>query len=59
MDVCECDLVDIWALGKFNDRYVYILFAIDFFFQISTYGTSEVQDRYRSDVSVSVNFQGP
>ena len=28
-------------------------------FQISTYVPSEVQDRYLSDVSVSVNFQEP
>jgi len=31
MDVWECDLVDVRALGKFNDRYVYILSAIDVF----------------------------
>ena len=31
MDVRECDLVDVRALGKFNDRYVYILSAIDVF----------------------------
>jgi len=31
MDVWECDLVDFRALGKFNDRYVYILSAIDVF----------------------------
>jgi len=31
MDVWECDLVDIRALGKFNDKYVYILFVLDVF----------------------------
>jgi len=31
MEVCECDLVDVRALGKFNDGYVYILSAIDVF----------------------------
>ena len=24
MDVSECDLVDVQALGKFNDNYIYI-----------------------------------
>ena len=29
MDVWERDLVDVRALGKYNDKYVYILSAID------------------------------
>jgi len=28
MDVWECDLVDVRALGKFNDNYKYILTVI-------------------------------
>jgi len=35
MDVWECDLVDVRALGKFNDSYVYILSAIDVFSKFS------------------------
>jgi len=31
MDVWECDFVDVRDLGKFNDRYVYLLSAIDVF----------------------------
>jgi len=31
IDVWECDLLDDRAIGKFNDRYVYILSAIDVF----------------------------
>ena len=31
MDVCECDLVDVRALGRFNDNYKYILSVIDVF----------------------------
>jgi len=31
MDVWECDLVEVRALGKFNDRCVYILSPIDVF----------------------------
>ena len=31
MDVWECDLVDVRALGKYNDKYVYILSVIDVF----------------------------
>jgi len=31
MDVWECDPLDIRALGKFNDKYVYKLSAIDVF----------------------------
>jgi len=31
MDVWECDLVDVRALGNFNDIYVYILSNIDVF----------------------------
>jgi len=55
MDVWECDLVDVRALGKYNDKYVYIISVIDAF-QISTSGPSEVQDRHRSVVCVSVDF---
>jgi len=33
MDVWGCDLVNVRALEKFNNRYVYILSAIDFFFK--------------------------
>jgi len=53
MDVWECDLVDVRALGKYNDKYVYILSVIHVFF-IS--GPSEGQDRHRSVVCVSVDF---
>ena len=31
MDVWECDLVDVRALGRFNDNYKYILSVIDVF----------------------------
>ena len=31
MDVWECDLVDVQALGRFNDNYKYILSVIDVF----------------------------
>jgi len=31
MDVWECDLVDVWALGKFKDNFKYILSVIDVF----------------------------
>jgi len=31
MDVRECDLVDVRALGKYNDKYVYIISVIDIF----------------------------
>jgi len=31
MGVWECDLVDVEALGKFNDKYKYILSVIDVF----------------------------
>ena len=31
MDVWECDLVHVRALGKSNDKYVYILSFIDVF----------------------------
>jgi len=31
MDVWECDLVDVRDLGKYNDKYVYILSAIHVF----------------------------
>ena len=31
MDVWECDLVDVRALRRFNDRYKYILTVIDVF----------------------------
>ena len=31
MYVWECDLVNVRALGKYNDKYVYILFVIDVF----------------------------
>jgi len=31
MDVWECDLVDVRALGRFNDNYKYILSLIDVF----------------------------
>ena len=31
MDVWECDLFDVRALGRFNDNYKYILFVIDVF----------------------------
>jgi len=31
MDVWECDLVDVRALGRFNDNYKYILSATDVF----------------------------
>jgi len=31
MDVWECDLLDDRALGKSDDKYVYILFFIDVF----------------------------
>jgi transposase InsO family protein len=31
MDVWECYLVDVHALGKFNDNFKYILFVIDEF----------------------------
>jgi len=31
MDVWECDLVDVQALAKFNDKYKYILSVIDVF----------------------------
>jgi len=29
MDVWECDLLDVRALGKVNDKYVFILSVID------------------------------
>ena len=58
MNVWECDLVDVRALGKFNDKYVYILSAIDVFSKF-LHKVPRIQDRYRSDVSVAVNFQGP
>jgi len=31
VDVWECDLVNIYALGKFNDNYKYIISIIDIF----------------------------
>ena len=31
MDVWECDLVDVRALGRFNDNCKYILYVIDVF----------------------------
>ena len=31
MAVWECDLVDVMALGKYNDKYVYILSVTDIF----------------------------
>ena len=31
MDVWECDLVDVSSLGKYNDKYNYILTVIDVF----------------------------
>jgi IS30 family transposase len=31
MDVWECDLVDVQALGKYNDNFKYILSVIDVF----------------------------
>ena len=31
MDVWECDLLDVRALGKYNDKYVYIISVIDVF----------------------------
>ena len=31
MDVCECDLVDVRSLGRFNDSYNYILTVIEVF----------------------------
>ena len=31
MDVWECDLVDVRSLGKYNDKYNYILTVIDVF----------------------------
>ena len=31
MEFCECDLVDIQVLGKFNDSYRYLLAVIDVF----------------------------
>jgi len=33
MDVWECDLVDVRALGRFKDNYKYILSLIDEFFK--------------------------
>ena len=50
MNIWEFNLSDVRALGKFSDIRVHI-------FQISTSGPSKVQDRYRSGVSMSVNFQ--
>jgi len=58
MDVWECDLVDVRAPGRFNDNYKYILSVIDVFFQISTFGPSEVKDRYSRCVSIHIYFQG-
>ena len=31
MDVCECDILDMQSLAKYNDTYRYILSVIDFF----------------------------
>jgi len=31
MDVWECDLVDVKALAKYNDKYVYVSSVIDVF----------------------------
>jgi len=31
LDVWECDLIDLEALGKFNDSHKYLLTAIDVF----------------------------
>jgi len=59
MGVWECDRVDVWALVKLNDRYVYILSAIDVFSKFLHMCPSDVQNRYHSHVSVSVNFQDP
>jgi len=33
MDIWEFDLLDVRALGKFNDKYVYILSDIDVFYK--------------------------
>ena len=59
MDVWEFELVDVSTLGKFNDKYVYILSAIDVFSKFLHMCPSDVQNRYHSHVSVSVNFQDP
>jgi hypothetical protein len=31
LDVCECDLVDVQSLGKYNDNYKYLLTVLDVF----------------------------
>jgi len=33
MDVWECDLVDVQALGSYNDNYKYILSVIDVYYK--------------------------
>ena len=57
MDVWECDLVEVQALGRFNDNYKYILSVVDVF-PISTPSPSEVEDRYSRCVSIHIYIQG-
>jgi len=55
--VLECDLVDVRALGKFNDNYKH-MFSVTDIFQISTSGPSQVKDRYSPCVGIYIDFRG-
>jgi len=53
MDVWEWDLVDVRALGKYNDKYVYILSVIDAFSKF----LHLIPLKSKTDTAVSSAFQ--